>query len=206
MTNDGTVILKFWLHISKEEQLRRFIELTSNSQTAWQVTAEDWDHHHKYEEYVAAVRDMVVNTNTEWAPWTVVPANDCDAWLYVVFRNLIERLEDALKLERADWPDLLTLSKLTDGEAGEKEKAKDKKKEKSKEKDPDKSLDKTPDKTRAKRRTRRRKKKRKSSSSRWTWSLPSCTTSTSTQMASPTAPSRRRRASRRAAHPAPTAA
>lgn len=150
LTNDGTVILKFWLHISKEEQLRRFIELTSNSQTAWQVTAEDWEHHRKYDEYVAAVRDMVANTNTDWAPWTIVPATDRDARLYVVFRSLIERLEDALKLERAGWPELATLARLSDSEVLEKTKIKEKKKDKNKAKGPDTSPDKGKDKKKEK--------------------------------------------------------
>lgn len=66
LADDGTIILKFWLHISKEEQLRRFVALAQQEATAWQVTAEDWENHRRYDEFVAAVRDMLANTSTPW--------------------------------------------------------------------------------------------------------------------------------------------
>ncbi len=101
---DGTVFIKFWLHISREEQLRRFIELSSDPSTAWQVTAEDRDRHLKYDEYLAAVRDMLTNTDTAYAPWTIVPSTDRDYRLYYVFDTIIRRLEAALGLEATQWP------------------------------------------------------------------------------------------------------
>jgi polyphosphate kinase 2 (PPK2 family) len=58
LADDGAIFLKFWLHIPRKEQLRRFIDLTAQPATAWQVTAEDWENHRLYDEYVAAVRDM----------------------------------------------------------------------------------------------------------------------------------------------------
>lgn len=104
LADDGTVFVKFWLHISKEEQLRRYIALSSAAETAWQVTAEDWEHHRKYDEYMAAVRDMLTSTSTAVAPWTVVPATDREYRLYVVFRTLIHQLEECLVLEPSVWP------------------------------------------------------------------------------------------------------
>ena len=173
------VILKYWLHISKEEQLRRFIDLTSNSQTAWQVTAEDWEHHRKYEEYLAAVRDMVTNTDTEWAPWTVVPATDRDAWLYVVFRNLIEHLEDALQLERTEWQDLASLSKKSDDEEeDEKKKRSAKRRTAPRSKDKPKTRENRRIKRKASRKTRKRPRKRPRA--KWSSSLPNFTTLTFT--------------------------
>jgi polyphosphate kinase 2 (PPK2 family) len=105
LTDDGTVFIKFWLHISKEEQLRRFMELSLQPETAWQVAAEDWDHHRKYDEYLAAVRDMLASTSTQYAPWTVVPSTDREYRLYTVFRTIISRLEEALGLAATDWPE-----------------------------------------------------------------------------------------------------
>jgi polyphosphate kinase 2 (PPK2 family) len=109
LADDGTVFIKFWLHISKEEQLRRFLDLSTQPETAWQVAAEDWEHHRKYDEYLAAVRDMLASTNTPYAPWTVVPSTDRDYRLYTVFRTIIARLEAALDLPLTDWeePDLV---------------------------------------------------------------------------------------------------
>jgi AMP-polyphosphate phosphotransferase len=104
LADDGTIFLKFWLHISKQEQLRRYIELTQQPETAWQVAAEDWEHHRKYDEYVAAVRDMLANTNTPCASWTVVPATDREYRLYTVCRTIIAHLEEALKVEPTRWP------------------------------------------------------------------------------------------------------
>jgi polyphosphate kinase 2 (PPK2 family) len=109
LADDGTVFIKFWLHISREEQLRRFLDLSTQPETAWQVAAEDWEHHRKYDEYLAAVRDMLASTHTPYAPWTVVPSTDRDYRLYTVFRTIIARLEAALDLPLTDWeePDLV---------------------------------------------------------------------------------------------------
>ena len=126
---DGTVFIKFWLHISREEQLRRFIELSSDPSTAWQVTAEDWDRHQKYDEYLAAVRDMLTNTDTAYAPWTVVPATDRDYRLFYVFDTIIRRLEAALSLEPTQWP---TAKELQAKGSTKKKKKKGKKSDKKK--------------------------------------------------------------------------
>ena len=135
LADDGTVFVKFWLHISKEEQLRRFIDLTQHPETAWQVAAEDWEHHRKYDEYLAAVRDMLANTHRPpHAAWTVVPATDRDYRLYTVFHTIIGQLEDALQMERLRWPE------PEDLRADEAEEEKGKKK-KEKVKTPDSPVD-----------------------------------------------------------------
>ncbi|HRW07659.1 MAG TPA: hypothetical protein P5121_21300 [Caldilineaceae bacterium] len=100
---DGAVFAKCWLHISRAEQLRRFLLLTNKSETAWQVTAEDWEHHRKYDEYRAAVEDMLENTDTAIAPWSVIPATDPDYRTFAVMRAIIGRLEEALGEEPSDW-------------------------------------------------------------------------------------------------------
>lgn len=104
LADDQTVFVKFWLHISKAEQLRRFLYLSQQPELAWQVAAEDWEHHRNYDGYLAAVRDMLANTSTPVAPWTVVPATDANYRIYFVFRTLIERLEQALEVEPMTWP------------------------------------------------------------------------------------------------------
>ena len=114
LADDQTIFVKYWLHISKAEQLRRFLYLSQQPESAWQVAAEDWEHHRKYDEYLAAVQDMLANTNTAVAPWAIIPATDAHYRTYEVFRALIERLENALALEPMAWPDLDGFEKQPD--------------------------------------------------------------------------------------------
>ena len=103
LANDGTIFIKCWLHISKAEQLRRFLLLSQKPETAWQVAAEDWEHHRKYDEYLAALTDMVDNTSTTIAPWQLIPATDPNYRTFAVFSTVIERLEAALGEALSDW-------------------------------------------------------------------------------------------------------
>src|SRR5512136_1658076 len=96
IADDGCLIIKFWLHISKQEQKRRFKKLVQDPLTAWQVTAEDWDHQSKYDDYLLAVEEMLGRTTTEWGPWTIVEATDRQ-WTHVkIFRTIIAALEERL--------------------------------------------------------------------------------------------------------------
>jgi polyphosphate kinase 2 (PPK2 family) len=72
----GTILLKFWIHISKEEQLKRFELRQDTPYKAWKLTAEDWRNREKWEVYAQAVDDMLLKTSTITAPWTVVEGND----------------------------------------------------------------------------------------------------------------------------------
>ena len=76
LTVDGMLIIKFFLHISKAEQKRRFEKLENSPETKWRVTKDDWKHHKQYEDYFAINDEMLVNTDTEYAPWHVVEAED----------------------------------------------------------------------------------------------------------------------------------
>jgi polyphosphate kinase 2 (PPK2 family) len=107
LVDDGMIFIKFWLHISKEEQLRRFIRLTQDPEQAWQITAEDWENHRQYDEYLAAVRDMLANTHTDTAPWSVVAATDRNYRLCHVYKEIIETLERALQVEPTRWESLM---------------------------------------------------------------------------------------------------
>ncbi len=129
LADDGTIFLKFWLHIAKDEQLRRFMQLALEPENAWRVTAEDWENHRRYGEYLAAVSDMIDKTSTAIAPWTVVPATDGDVRLYTVCDAIITRLEAALGLEASHYPsiDALVAGKVKPAKAT---KAKEKKKKK----------------------------------------------------------------------------
>jgi polyphosphate kinase 2 (PPK2 family) len=92
--DDGYVLVKFWLHISREEQARRFKELSKDPLKSWHVTDEDWDHHWKYDQYLVAVEEMLERTETEWGPWTIVEATN--RWW--ARTKVINTITDALRL------------------------------------------------------------------------------------------------------------
>ena len=97
ITDDGYVIIKFWLHISKKEQKRRFKKIEKDPLDWWRVTPEDWDHHKKYDEYLLAVEEMLERTETEYAPWTIVEATD-RRWARIkIFETIINAMEEALR-------------------------------------------------------------------------------------------------------------
>ena len=72
----GAVIVKFWLHIDQAEQLRRFKERQRLKWKQWKLTDEDWRNRKKWPLYEAAINDMLANTSTSYAPWTIIEAND----------------------------------------------------------------------------------------------------------------------------------
>ena len=72
----GTIVAKFWIHISREEQLRRFEERKTIGYKAWKLTEEDWRNREKWAAYEEAVEQMLVKTSTATAPWTLIEGND----------------------------------------------------------------------------------------------------------------------------------
>lgn len=76
LVQHGIVLCKFWLHITKDEQLRRFKERETTPYKKWKLTDEDWRNRERWEEYELAVNDMVERTSTRRAPWTLVEGND----------------------------------------------------------------------------------------------------------------------------------
>jgi polyphosphate:AMP phosphotransferase len=95
LAEHGSVILKFWMHISPEEQLRRFEEREATPWKLHKITDEDWRNREKWDAYVEGVGEMVERTSTACAPWTLVPA-DCKRFARVhVLETFCQRLEDA---------------------------------------------------------------------------------------------------------------
>lgn len=72
----GTVIVKFWLHIDQDEQMRRFKERQKNPSKQWKLTGEDWRNREKWPKYEIAINDMLSKCSTTYAPWTIIEAND----------------------------------------------------------------------------------------------------------------------------------
>jgi polyphosphate:AMP phosphotransferase len=76
LVDHGIVLMKYWVHISQDEQLRRFKEREKARYKRWKLTDEDWRNRAKWADYERAVNDMVERTSTRVAPWTIVEGND----------------------------------------------------------------------------------------------------------------------------------
>jgi polyphosphate:AMP phosphotransferase len=94
LINGGSVLTKFWLAISKEEQFRRFKERERTPFKRFKITDEDWRNRKKWDDYERAVCDMVDRTSTEHAPWTLVEANDKNFARVKVLKTLCKAIED----------------------------------------------------------------------------------------------------------------
>lgn len=92
----GTILFKFWVHISNEEQLRRFEQRASDKLRSWKLTEEDWRNREKWPQYEAAVNEMLLKTSTLDAPWTVVEGNDKYYARIKVLRTVVEKLAKEL--------------------------------------------------------------------------------------------------------------
>jgi len=125
LADAGMILVKFWIHISKEEQLRRFEERQGTLYKAWKLGQEDWRNRGKWEEYEEAVEDMLLKTSTVTAPWTVVEGNDKLYARIKALRTLVEVLSGELGYEPVGAGDI---SRAAGKKAGRKKKRKKKKK------------------------------------------------------------------------------
>jgi polyphosphate:AMP phosphotransferase len=96
----GAIVIKFWLQISREEQLKRFKEREKIEFKRFKITEEDWRNRKKWDAYHRAICDMVDRTSTGNAPWTLVEANDKNFARVKILRTVCERLEAALKRKK----------------------------------------------------------------------------------------------------------
>ena len=95
----GTIIFKFWIHISQEEQLRRFEERERTAYKAWKLSDEDWRNRAKWSDYEEAVSEMLLRTSTLSAPWTVVEG-DCKWYARIrVLKMLVDGLSSHLNYD-----------------------------------------------------------------------------------------------------------
>ncbi len=99
LAEHGTLILKFFLHITRDEQKERLLEREQSPETAWKLNVNDWKERDYWNAYTRAYQDAISKTAAKHAPWTVVPANS--KW----YRNLVigEALVKALRNRRQDW-------------------------------------------------------------------------------------------------------
>lgn len=92
----GAVILKFWIHIDKDEQLRRFKDREDTPEKRWKITDEDWRNREKWEQYETAVDDMLKNTSTAFAPWTIIESQDKRFARLKAIKAFIDAVEERL--------------------------------------------------------------------------------------------------------------
>ena len=104
LCDEGMVLMKFWMHISHDEQLKRFNARKKDPLKGWKLTEEDWRNREKRPEYEDAVTEMIDRTDTSWAPWTLVEANN-KRWARVkVIEAVNARLEQALTEQGLELP------------------------------------------------------------------------------------------------------
>ena len=100
LVDNNTVLVKFWLAITKDEQLRRFKEREKIGFKRFKITEEDWRNRKKWNEYEHAVCDMVDRTSTEIAPWTLVEANDKNFARIKILKTMCRQIEAAMKKKK----------------------------------------------------------------------------------------------------------
>jgi polyphosphate kinase 2 (PPK2 family) len=97
LVQNGAIVVKFWLQISKAEQLRRFKAREKTSFKRFKITPDDWRNRKQWDAYEEAVCDMVDRTSTEIAPWTLVEAEDKNYARIKILKTIAGRLERVLK-------------------------------------------------------------------------------------------------------------
>lgn len=95
---NGAIILKFWLDISEEEQLDRFLKRWDDPAKRHKITDDDWLNRSKRELYDEALYDMLNFTDTEWARWDVIPADNKKAARTAILERITEAVSEALNL------------------------------------------------------------------------------------------------------------
>jgi len=96
LADDGAVIVKLWMHISKKEQKKRFQALEKDPLESWRVAKQDWERHAKYDDYRQAAEEMFERTDSEWGPWTIVESTDRWYARRKIFQTLIQTFEERL--------------------------------------------------------------------------------------------------------------
>jgi polyphosphate kinase 2 (PPK2 family) len=97
LTAHGILMVKFWIHITKDEQLRRFRDRRRTEHKRWKITPEDWRNRGRWGAYTQAVNEMVERTSTRVTPWTLVEGNDKNFARIKVLKTVADRMEQRLK-------------------------------------------------------------------------------------------------------------
>lgn len=104
LTDDGTLLIKFFLTISEKEQEKRFDKLLSKEETSWRVSKADKDRNKHYEEYARMADEMLTRTDTEYAPWTIIEAHDERYAAVKILTTVVEAFEERYEKEQNPQP------------------------------------------------------------------------------------------------------
>ncbi len=96
LVNSGMLVIKFFIHISKDEQLRRFEDRKNNPLKSWKLTDEDYRNREKWDVYTTAIEEMIEKTSTSYAPWHVIPGDSKKYARIEVLKTVTEIMEKAL--------------------------------------------------------------------------------------------------------------
>jgi polyphosphate kinase 2 (PPK2 family) len=97
LSDEGMVLVKIWLHISQEEQLKRFKAREKDPLKSWKLTDEDWRNREKVDAYTAAVEDMLARTDEPSAPWSLIEGDSKRYARVAVIETVIARIEEGMR-------------------------------------------------------------------------------------------------------------
>ena len=98
LARNGTVVLKFWLNVSKEEQRQRFLSRLNEPEKHWKFSSKDVEERQHWDQYMDAYQQVLANSSRSWAPWYAIPA-DNKAYMRVCVAKIIVKTLKSLKLE-----------------------------------------------------------------------------------------------------------
>ncbi len=102
IAHSGAIVIKFWLHIDKEEQERRFTERQNTPGKEWKITDEDWRNREKWDQYEVAVNEMLLRTSTTYAPWVIVEGNSKYYARVKVLETVVDAIERKIKEKKKE--------------------------------------------------------------------------------------------------------
>ena len=100
LSDDGTVIIKFFLYIDRKEQKKRFDHLTASKETSWRVTKEDLKRNEEFERYLRMNEEMLENTDTDYGPWTIIESVDKRYAALKIMTTVYDRLSRELEMRK----------------------------------------------------------------------------------------------------------
>ena len=105
LVDEGMILIKFWMHLSPEEQLKRFKAREKNPLKAWKLTDEDWRNRDKRPEYQQAVEDMIARTDQPQAPWDLIEGDSKKYARVKVIETVNSRIEEGMRERGFDVPE-----------------------------------------------------------------------------------------------------
>nr|WP_321465312.1 polyphosphate:AMP phosphotransferase [uncultured Desulfobulbus sp.] len=104
LVDEGALIIKFWFHLSKEKQKKRFKELEKNPHTRWRVTKRDWQRYEQYDKFREVHEVVIRHTSTAVAPWLIVEGEDDRYRSLTVGKTILKAIQDRLALANTPMP------------------------------------------------------------------------------------------------------